>query len=505
MSLYQSSILYILHILFFSIIILVILNRRTLIKPFKKIRKKTLIYLLIIFIAACALRLFIFPHFHMMYIDEPWYLEMAKNMNQGHGPVVCEYQGIEEQVCLAPLKPPGWPYLLSWVQMLFGLNNQFSLYFGSILGCLSIILIFSVTCLLFDEKAALWASFILAFSPMHVIWSNTIESNSPSVFFILLSMLLFLHYIRNRRLSSFGLFFLATAFSTMIRFENIILFPILALAYLIYSKKFQKSIYGKFFDASYPLVVICMFGVMIFFESIYFHMFRDTALTLDHFILNLPGYLYSMGIVTVIALAALFLYDKGDSKDIKIIMTCFLFFFITYLPLFKEIEQRMVLTPLVFAVILSGYTMGKISSHLPHTRILFFLLLSIIFSLGLVHVYNQPRFASHKLETDIVMDIADKYQESYIISEAPTVLSSVSDISGISTAFALENPEVIEIIQKNHKVYYFFDGFCTNQGIADAGRSEERCREMFRSYVMKSIETFHQGNYNFILYSTESR
>ncbi|MFH1510051.1 MAG: hypothetical protein ABIF10_00040, partial [Candidatus Woesearchaeota archaeon] len=56
---------------------LAVLCRKHVRAVFCRVKKVSWLALLLVFLLALVLRLFVFPHQHLMYIDEPWYLEMA--------------------------------------------------------------------------------------------------------------------------------------------------------------------------------------------------------------------------------------------------------------------------------------------------------------------------------------------------------------------------------------------------------------------------------------------
>ena len=75
-----------------------------------EIDKKTWVFLFFVVISAFILRLVIPPLQHIMYIDEPWYMEAAKNMLQNFS------QGDYP-------KSIGWPFILS-ISFLFLTDNS---------------------------------------------------------------------------------------------------------------------------------------------------------------------------------------------------------------------------------------------------------------------------------------------------------------------------------------------------------------------------------------------
>ena len=141
-DIYQNYIVLVLYVVFIAILVeLFFLKKKIITGLFKKIKKKTWIYLLIIFLSGFAIRMFVFPHFHLMYIDEPWNLEIAKNIAYKNEPVVCRYSYPDSEACFLTKKPPAWPFLVSLLYRIFGPNSAVAFNLSIIIGSLSIILI----------------------------------------------------------------------------------------------------------------------------------------------------------------------------------------------------------------------------------------------------------------------------------------------------------------------------------------------------------------------------
>ena len=508
-GIYQSSVFFIMYFIFVLFIISFLMNFRNILKQFKKIKRKTWVYLFIVFLMGLLLRLFVFPHVHLMYIDEPWYMEMAKNMNQKLQPVICEYPDYNVENCQMPIKAPGWPFLISIVFLIFGVNNYHALYFSSIIGSLSIILIFLLTYIIFrNQKTALWSSFFLALTPIHVMWSNSAETNNASVFFVLLTMVFFLIFIQCKKKTILVLTILSLLLTILTRFENIVLIGIFVLGYILFSKSLPKSSLGQIFGAFYPLIVVIMLIIIIVFQYHFVKVFRNTILTIDFYYLNLFEFLKVSSfnyVYLLLAAACLFLRNEKDKTKIVYLFTSFLIFFTLYLPIFSE--DRMALMPSVFIIILSAYFLGKLCNSFVKHAVFTILLISIfscLFGLNLNSTYDHisSKYKEHILETQIVMELTNIIPENcYLIAEWPTVFTSISNIKGVRTSNALNNPEIVEgIIKKTGCVYHFYDGYCTDRTISRPQGSRERCQDMLRMFEYYREKEFERGNVKYYLF-----
>ena len=500
---YQRSILFFLYEIFILLIIFLFLNIKSITSKFREIKRKTWIYLLIIFLAGFFLRVFIFPHFHIMYVDEPWYLEVAKNMNQKLKPVICQYTDYDLETCRHVLKPPALPFLISIVFLIFGPSNYVALYFSSLLGSLSIILIFLLTHLLFkNQNISLWSSFFLALTPLYILWSNSVETNNASVFFVLLTMMFFIIYTKSREKSIFILTSLSLIFTILIRFENVLLVIIFFLAYLKLSKLPTNKFYS-FLNSLFPSIVIIILIIIIIIEPFFLSFILPSLpkYFIDYHHLNFFLLLKEVSfnyIYLLLITLGLFFRDKKDTNTITYLIISFLFFFFFYLPIFSQ--SRMALTPGIFMIILSAYSLEKLLSlfkkHYSIARVVIILLLLFIFGLSLNSAYEQTNFRYNKkiLEVESIVQIKEEIPENcYVISELPTVLSSVSNLRVIGTDTALNNPQVIEnIIKKENCMYYFYDGYCTEFPISPNQDSIKKCHIMLQTFDNSKEQTFQR-------------
>jgi len=446
MELYQYSIRYILYVILIIFIYLIIKDHKKL-RQFK-IKQKTWLILLSIFTIGLVIRI-IFPSFHMMYVDEPWHMEMAKNMNQGNGPVVCEYDS-----CRMPLKPPGWPFLISILQLFTGLNTSAVFWLATIIGSLSVVLIFLLAYLLYkNSNTALWASFILALFPIHVIWSNTAGANNISVFFVLLTLTLF--FIRS------WAFIPALLLTISTRFELVYLIPIL---WLIHNRK------SRYFQYYLPVVI----GFIIISESIGHVFMRSSTLTLAHYYLPFLEFLRIVSFNFIFLLLAVF----AQKKQYKTVLVLFISLFIIYLPIFSE--TRMALLPSLILILPAAAGIGVLAKKM---RILFVAVILIIFIPALFFVHRELYidYKYHMLETQAVNEIVE-YKGIFVTAE-PSVINAVANKDTIQTTKFLRQP--IE-----GDIYYFYDGFCISNPIANKIDSQKRCFEMLTTFEFETVQTW---------------
>lgn len=513
-GIYQNYIVFVIYFLLIAIIITFhFINFKFIKKQFININKKSWIFLLFIFLSGFILRFFVFPHYHQMYIDEPMYLEYAKNINQKLKLIICETRVSEslEDYCWFSLKPIGWPFLISLAFKIFGLNNYVALYFSSLLGSLSVVLIFLFSYLLFkNEKIALWSAFLLAFTPIYVIWSNSAETNNPSLFFVLLTAIFFILYLRTKEKPILALAVLLLMFTVLVRFETIILAVLFSLAYIRFSQN-PKDQFSDSLNLYYPLIIIVSLAGMVILEGFFIGFFRKMFYYnfLDFYFLTFFEYLKAASfnyIYLTFAAINLFLIEKSDKKIIALLATSFIFFFLLYLPI--SFESRMALIPCLFLIVLSSFSLEKLFSLFGEynhaSRIITLLIFLAIYGFSLMSVYENIYIndSANLLETQSIMQIKKEIPKNcYVISEFPVVLTSVSDLKGLRTKYVLSNPEIISALLNNDKcVYYFYDGYCMELPLSTVKYSVKRCLKMLEKFRYEKEISLKMDNKEYSLF-----
>lgn len=154
--------------------------------------------LAVVTLAAAGLRFGWVPAHHAMYVDEPWYLEAARRLLERGALLLC-HRTSETIVCDPYTKAAGWPVLLAGAFALFGAGSGVALVVSTGLSTVAIPLTAAVTRLSGGTwPHALLAALIVALHPLHVAWSATAETNSPSTTILLTGITGVLLLIRER-------------------------------------------------------------------------------------------------------------------------------------------------------------------------------------------------------------------------------------------------------------------------------------------------------------------
>ncbi|MEM5806799.1 MAG: glycosyltransferase family 39 protein [Candidatus Aenigmatarchaeota archaeon] len=137
------------------------------------------------------------------------------------------------------LFPPAYPYLIYLLFVFFGEHDLFAMYISGILGSLTILLVFSITYLLFkDEEISLMAALIFAFVPLDIMISQTSAVRASTLFFISLTILFYLITLQNFSFHMFSLLAITFSLTIYMRQENsILLVPMIIGLFLFTNHK----------------------------------------------------------------------------------------------------------------------------------------------------------------------------------------------------------------------------------------------------------------------------
>jgi 4-amino-4-deoxy-L-arabinose transferase-like glycosyltransferase len=244
-SLVSSLMLSLLLLILIIIINLIFLNFREIKCLFSGIKKKTWIYLIIIFLAGGILRFGVAAHMHNLYYDENAYIDMAKSVSLHWNNCLCLYNlNGACNFCGFSFKSIGYTFILGLFFKFFGLSEAVSYFVSSLFGSLTIVGIFLLAYLLFKKQnIGLWISLILALYPLHIRWSGSAVPEIVALFFIILSFLLVQVYFEIPKFKYLLLAILMFIFTISLKEENILMLGFFILL-LIIKRAPKKKIYS---------------------------------------------------------------------------------------------------------------------------------------------------------------------------------------------------------------------------------------------------------------------
>ena len=201
---------------------------KTLKTEWAKISLRNRRLLLLITLLAVLLRLLLPPAGHRLYFDEDIYLNIGQNIaNTGQAlltncgetryGVYHHYEGIFNK------QPNSLPFMAALVFAVFGCKENLIFLLMQILGGLTVLPLFGLAMKLFSEEEGLWAAFLFALIPVHIIWSATASTETAFVFFAALSLYLLMLALSAESLPLWLLFVCSIAFTVQFRTEGLLI------------------------------------------------------------------------------------------------------------------------------------------------------------------------------------------------------------------------------------------------------------------------------------------
>lgn len=190
--------------------------------------KKDFIFIFFLVLINLSLQIYFFDPIPYN-TDEYMYVETAKEISQN------SYINWLNRVLW-------WPFLLFLVFTIFWFKIIVWNILAIIITCLiTIFLYFLIKIISQNKIISLFSVLFFIISPMFVFWWSRLETNLPALFFIILSLfsIFYLDYDKNNYKKIFFVFSVIT-FSATFRIENIILFWILLLYFLLNFDTFKK-------------------------------------------------------------------------------------------------------------------------------------------------------------------------------------------------------------------------------------------------------------------------
>jgi hypothetical protein len=242
--------------------------------------------------------------------------------------------------------------------------------------------------------------------------------------------------------------------------------------------------------------------MLIFFvQYLYINYMIYSLAPIDAYFLRFFSFLNSVSFnyfFLIVPIAGLIAFDKKDKKSILPLMTFFLFFFVACLPL--SAQTRMALTPSIFLMILSAYSLKKLSLRFHRHRYFVAIISLLVFALlcffGFASAGNSIwQYNLKGLETSSTDSIIKALPKGcFVVADHPTVVTSVSELKGIRTSLAIEKPQLIErLVKEANCVVYFYDIFCSGR-IAGAHDAMRQCAKMSNLFKQQKLWSAAYGN-----------
>lgn len=253
--------------------------------------------------------------------------------------------------------------LTTWTRILFaeifGMSTQLLKSVSLLFGLLSIVLIYYLARELYGEKAALWASLLVAISAWHILASTSISFDGPFLtFYYLLTIFLYVKYIKYNKMIYLYLTGVAFGLAMLTKLNAILILPILIIYYIYLKRKTLRKNYRKIFlriikdfaiIGGISVAVFSIFPILAYFTDIsYFYVtlqhhtqsFTKTPLNILLSSIQYMLFIFWAGPLFLgLYLLSLFKYEHEDSLIHIWVFVIFLFFTFGVKGNFKPLER----------------------------------------------------------------------------------------------------------------------------------------------------------------------
>jgi len=372
---------------------------------FKLDEKRVIITLIVV---VCILRFItIFISMDELIFDEVSFLGIARGLSEGKG------YGYVAGKLIDTWRPPMLPFILSLFVNL-PIVEIIGRCISFVIGLLAILAIYITGKRLFNEQIGLYASLILASTPLHWFYSTKILTEVFTVFF----SVLFVYFLFRTKENSKNVIYLSIvlALAFLAKYTSLI-FIIFAFFILIWKKprifisKYTHIAIVLFFLILIPWFILNMYTFSTPFGSAESALVRAQSREGISSI-NFNFYYFYFGLPVVTSIYGIFfvlsLYYLWKEKNEKyIIIFLFVIFIMLSLSVLDVKRERYLLPALPGIVFLECYALMKIR---PIVKNYFLLIISIFVILNIILTfygfYNHPhidRFHGMRLAMDFMV------------------------------------------------------------------------------------------------------
>ena len=513
-----------LFVLMFSILILLSLNLKTIKKHLMNIKKKTWILLIIVFMLALFFRLS-GDHNHMIFYDEHYLNTIGRNILLHNIAGQCSYISFTSDKLHCNIIQPftGWSIIISTAYFLFGVGEHVTLYLTSLIGSLTVFLIFTLSYLLFrKESYSLMAAFLFAISMTPTIWSRSSISNIVGLFLILSIFIVQLIYCIDRRSGLNLITVLLFAFSIQTRIEYMMYLPVMIIIYFLFIRCFRKNIFRPDFFKPWLL----FFALMVFYvpqvimilfnyRNIYPAKFSEIFGANLNFFLRQVYYPNFLQIFLMVGLVYSFIRWK------KQLLIMFLLYMITLLVYSSTYQMfsRYYLLNLICIMLMQSIgvcvILDFIISHVEKQKglinallVAFTIILIFIPSYGMIKrgniifdyqvlTLNIPRSAESRLDNGCFI-ITNSLDE--VTFSSGTVLRTM-----LITSFIPYARYNVWIFDKKYNVCFLYYEGMGCKGPLDSDMTRKDCNTMRDAFDLKPVHSYKRGLLNYGFYKISNK
>ena len=252
---------------------------------YKKYRVEVLLFFTSCLVSVLVLIIFFAlggknTNFPITSADSQEYFDLAENILEYKQFI---YPNPRGELVHETFRSPAYPFILSSVIFLFGSVNPITFIQIFILG-FSVVIIYKIGLLFFDKRISLIAAILYLFEPGSIYHSFFVISETFFVFFLLLSVYLFLYSLKREKIPIY-LWFITGLFLGMMTLTRAVgqyIVVIFVIFYIIYNMKNNKNI-----RLSVIYLFVFLFG---FFIVVFPWSYRNYRLYNTFTLSSTPGY-----------------------------------------------------------------------------------------------------------------------------------------------------------------------------------------------------------------------
>lgn len=472
-------------------------------------RKNTTLIIVAIIIINIGIQILYYSPMHIMYTDEPSYIETSNNLIENFKFQTCELTDKENIDCSPYYKASGWVMLISAFRILFGFNSY--LMINSIIKIISAILIFHlITNVRQDKSKTIGFTGAILFSilPIQTLWSSTLETNSISVLFVIAQIFFLLSYIKYKKNNSLISLSLLILISLFFRIELIFM---LFASTIIIIKENRKRIVKTIFNEKNILyrhphfTVFCVNSIiilgLIIIEAIGIKTIRHESLSISLYLLNMFDFTRAMTfnyilIIPIVYYAAI---KKDKSRIPNYLLLILTISVLTYLPLYTE--SRVLLIPSLLSILLFSVLISNIKAHTHKGFIFPVIIIVLICTTFLMIPIENSDLDTTKLQTSSSREIVKIVPDDCLIITAHVV--NIKHLGHQKTISISNFVDSYNETIKNDCIYFYEDAFCVDNKKSSA-MMRNRCRNILSNDNFKEINEFTQNSITMRLFEYQT-
>ncbi|RMG40479.1 MAG: hypothetical protein D6719_10770 [Candidatus Dadabacteria bacterium] len=208
-------------------------------RPFRRLSKPCMAALPLLYLIIFLIVTFLTPRTNRIYFDEFIYQNVALSILESGRALMVNDGDAENGYTIRKAEynkqPPGYPFLLSLLEHLTGVDEYWAHFLNRLLLLTGMLALFGLVWLLnFSEIAAIFSSTFFGLTPVVLRWSNTASSETAAATFSVLALFSTALYARNPLLRTLFTAVVMLALSSMMRPESIlIIIPAVVIVWLL--------------------------------------------------------------------------------------------------------------------------------------------------------------------------------------------------------------------------------------------------------------------------------